>query len=917
MAARDLAVRLLISAKDTASGVIQSLTGRVAQFGAAVAAYFSVRAITDFFAAAISGASGLEEQLDRVEAVSRATGDEMAALRAMAEEMGRTTSFTAAETAGAMEELARAGRSPTEIMQQLSSVMALAKGNGLELAQAAGIVSTALNQFNLGADQAGRVADVLAATAANAATTVDGLSQGLSYAGTSAAAAGLSVEETSALLGLMANAGVDASRAGTALNSILAQVADPASKASTALAAMGVQSGDLSGALQALAGGGARAETAILAFGQEAGPALRGLLAQGRGALQELRAELEDSAGSAEEAAATMADNLPGALAGLRSAWESLQQTLVTPLLEPIRGQVNALAQGIRDFVSGDHIGKMSSALVDGFNAAAAAAREFVGQVNLDAVTASISEFAATAGEKFKAVTEGISTFGVVVGKVLDASRVAWYAFKQSVELVAAGIAAVLAGVLKGVSLAADGLAGLGVIAESSAGKAEAAYDGMIGAAGAFKDASIESFEAMKGSLASLGGIQDDTAKSTRDLASEQKKGGDQADDSAAQLQHLIQKTEDQSDTETEAAQAAREAAEARREATQAQQRAITAAEALVAATERQIEQGRNEAQVRQASLGLLRAESDAQAQLARAQQAETLARAAAAKEAGQMQLASRLVAEAKGLEGQALREGARQAAIAAAEARAAAEAQQQEAQALETKAQQVLRLAQADGQLTAEERALYQEARAVALAAEQQARGLDSAADSAEALRDAQGDLIRQQAGQQLKSDAQKILDMERELMSSAERRASVESEKARLIREANQSIAAGQIDSANAAIARLKELSGQYYEGQKAIEVYKKASELNQHAMEKSAEIADAEAQATATAAQRKKGEVESAMKDTERSFERAASGVETLAETIANLQDKTVRVTVDYQYRNGGADLLERLDDDLAGG
>ena len=140
---------------------------------------------------------------------------------------------------------------------------------------------------------------VLAKGANATNTSVEGLAQALSYAAPVANSLGLSLETTVAIIGKFADAGIDASRAGTALNSILSQFSNPASKYREELAAAGITTSNFEAALHQLAAAGPAGSKAILAVGQEAGPALRALLNQGMGALDELKTRLDSAAGSA------------------------------------------------------------------------------------------------------------------------------------------------------------------------------------------------------------------------------------------------------------------------------------------------------------------------------------------------------------------------------------------------------------------------------------------------------------------------------------------------------------------------------------------------------------------------------------------------------------------------------------------
>lgn len=165
-----------------------------------------------------------EQGMANVKAISGATGEEFDELTATAKKLGETTMFSAAQAAEAMENLAMAGWKSKDIVAGMPGLLDLAAAGSVDLATAADVTSSALAQFNMDASESTRVADVLAATATNSKTDIAGLGESLKMAGTQAGALGYSIEDTALALGLMGNAGVDASSAGTALRSTLARM---------------------------------------------------------------------------------------------------------------------------------------------------------------------------------------------------------------------------------------------------------------------------------------------------------------------------------------------------------------------------------------------------------------------------------------------------------------------------------------------------------------------------------------------------------------------------------------------------------------------------------------------------------------------------------------------------------------------
>ena len=159
-------------------------------------------------------------QMSAVEAISQANGSEMQKLTAEARELGETTVFTATESAEAMTFMAQAGWNTQEMLAGMSGVISLAAASGTGLAESSSIVADTLAGFGMQADETGRLVDVMAQAAAHSNTNVSLMGQTFQNAAAVAGALGFTIEDTSVMLGLMANAGVKGSRAGTTLRNI-------------------------------------------------------------------------------------------------------------------------------------------------------------------------------------------------------------------------------------------------------------------------------------------------------------------------------------------------------------------------------------------------------------------------------------------------------------------------------------------------------------------------------------------------------------------------------------------------------------------------------------------------------------------------------------------------------------------------
>lgn len=404
-------IEIVINAKDNASSVFSSLRAKVAAVGVAIGAYFGVKS----FVGVVEGAADFEAALSRVKAATGASAAEMAKLKQAAQDAGANTKYTSTEAADALANLGKAGLSAADAIQALPAVLNLAQAGGVELGASAEYITKAVAGMGLSFGDAARIADVLALGANATNTSVEGLAQALSYVAPVAQATGLSLESTTAILGKLADAGIDASRSGTGLANILAQFKDPASTFKVALADAGITTNNFELALKQLAAAGPKGEKAILAVGLNAGPALRALLNQGMGALDELKAKLNDAAGSAAATAKIMQDNLQGSFKGLSSAWDTVKNVLGTPVLPVLKDGVDQLAGAFRAAVADGTVQKFGDAIATAFQAGIKWVREFLGTVNFAAVIAGMQAFADSAKQRLDEFGQYAANAGNIV----------------------------------------------------------------------------------------------------------------------------------------------------------------------------------------------------------------------------------------------------------------------------------------------------------------------------------------------------------------------------------------------------------------------------------------------------------------------------------------------------------------------
>lgn len=387
MALTSKAWTVTIAAKDTikekasgaVSGAVQSVTGMGVQMmagaGIGYGIYDTIKTYMDF-----------EAQMKKVQAISGASGSEFEALTAKAKEMGATTQFSATEAGQALEYMAMAGWKTDDMLSGISGIMDLAAASGEDLGKVSDIVTDALTAFGLKASDSAHFADVLAAASSNSNTNVGMMGETFKYVAPIAGALGYSAEDTAVAIGLMANAGIKGSDAGTALRATMTRLVDPPKDAAQALEALGISVRNSDGTmkpfmqtmkeLRSKFSGLSQAEKAQMASsiaGQEAMSGFLAIVNASDSDFDKLTDSIYNADGAAAKMAATMNDNLKGDLKALSSVWESFQ-------LEIMSGKGG---DGIRSFVQGvkTDLEKFTGYIKDGFDISD------VGRLALDILT--------------------------------------------------------------------------------------------------------------------------------------------------------------------------------------------------------------------------------------------------------------------------------------------------------------------------------------------------------------------------------------------------------------------------------------------------------------------------------------------------------------------------------------------------
>jgi len=309
--------------------------------------------------AAIKVGYDFEAGMSKVAAISGASGQELAELTEKAKYMGSITKFSATESAAAFEYMAMAGWKTEDMLNGIEGIMSLAAASGEDLATTSDIVTDALTAFGMKADDAAHFSDILAQASSNANTNVGMMGETFKYVAPVAGALGYTAEDTAMAIGLMANAGIKGSQAGTSLRAMMSRLAKPTKEVQDAMDRLGVSLTNSDGSmktlnevmkdLQAGFNGLSEAEAAELASSLAGQEAMSGLLAIVNASADDFN-KLENSIyncdGAAARMAETMSDNLQGQLTILKSGLEGLGISFYENIQTPLKG-IAIEAQGM------------------------------------------------------------------------------------------------------------------------------------------------------------------------------------------------------------------------------------------------------------------------------------------------------------------------------------------------------------------------------------------------------------------------------------------------------------------------------------------------------------------------------------------------------------------------------------------
>ena len=339
---------------DEAGKKIEAFGDSVTQVGQKVMP--ASMAVAGLGAAAVKTAADFDEGMSKVAAISGATGDDLDALRDKAREMGAKTKFSATEAAAAMEYMAMAGWKTEDMLGGIEGIMALAAASGEDLATTSDIVTDALTAFGLSAQDSGHFADILAAASSNANTNVRMMGETFKYCAPIAGALGFSAEDVAEAIGLMANAGIKSTQAGTALRTIMNNLSDEVKITGAALGEVTIATTNADGSMRDLSdiladcrgafeqlSESERAQAAEALVGKNAMSGFLALMNAAPEDIEKLSTAIDNCDGTAAQMAETMQDNLVGQLTILKSQIQELAISFGEMLMPAIRKIVSRI----------------------------------------------------------------------------------------------------------------------------------------------------------------------------------------------------------------------------------------------------------------------------------------------------------------------------------------------------------------------------------------------------------------------------------------------------------------------------------------------------------------------------------------------------------------------------------------------
>lgn len=506
-----------------------------------------------------------EAGMSEVQAISGASGKDLEKLSAKAKQMGATTKFSATESATALKYMAMAGWKTNQMVSGLSGVMNLAAASGEDLGTVSDIVTDSMTAFGLKAKDSGHFADVLAKASSSSNTNVAMMGETFKYVAPLAGSMKYSIEDTATAIGLMANAGIKGSQAGTELRSILTRLVKPPKDAAAALSALGISTTKADGSMKPMRQTMAelrekfsgltdsqKSQYAAAIAGQEAMSGLLAIVNASDSDFNKLQKAIDNSSGAAKKQADIMNNNLQGALYDLGSAAEAvgigIYEDIKTPLTKAVgvgTKQLRILSSklkkgGIKKIVpeeainTVENLGTVAKAVGGGGLKVLGAAAKLVGN-NME-VALPVANSLLTVFKGYKAVTTVVTAFRTVSAATEGAST--------GVQILGTAIqlftgktisATTATAAFKTVCTALGGPVGIGVVAVGTLAAGVAAY-------ALTQKKAVTEADRYYSSCTKLKKKQEEMAASIKSLHKENQKNVDSARANGVQADQLYQK---------------------------------------------------------------------------------------------------------------------------------------------------------------------------------------------------------------------------------------------------------------------------------------------------------------------------------------------------------------------------------------
>lgn len=439
------------------NGTIRSIESSLEGIGASMVQVGSTlssaltQPLVSFGKNALDAGMSFTAQMSTVEAISGATADEMEKLNAKALEMGSTTQFTATEAGEALEYMAMAGWKTDDMLEGLAPIMNLAAASGENLGTTSDIVTDALTAFGLKAEDAGHFSDILAVASSNANTNVSMMGETFKYVAPVAGALGYKAEDVAMAIGLMANSGIKAGQAGTALRAALSSMANPSDKAANYMDKVGISLTTASGEMKPFneligdmrkgfskLSDAEQVQAAAAIFGQEAMSGMLAIINASDEDIAKLTASIEDCDGATQRMADTVLDNAKGDLTLFQSAVEGAQVALFKLNEGAIRGVIQSATGLVEKFNAADDATKQLALKAGILAAAMGPALVYGGKLAM--MLAKIGPALAALVSPMGLVAAAFALFGLAA---IDADNAIGTAFTSMAQKAAASLPAI------------------------------------------------------------------------------------------------------------------------------------------------------------------------------------------------------------------------------------------------------------------------------------------------------------------------------------------------------------------------------------------------------------------------------------------------------------------------------------------